>query len=92
MGQRDRGVMAVQGLHHPSPGERAARATLPLQQQPATAQTEPTAGNKQKTGWNVFRGFTLPWSATDNKNCFSPKCASKCVALDHLLRQHRYKS
>lgn len=47
MGQR--GVRAVQGMHCPCPGERAARATLPLQQQPATAPTEPTAGNTQKT-------------------------------------------
>lgn len=59
-------------------------ATLPLQQQPAAARTE--------TRPERLRAFTLPWSATDDRNCASPNRASKCLALDHLLRQHRYKS
>lgn len=47
----------------------------------ASQDTNRANSRQQRTGWNVFRGFTLPGSATDNKNCSSTKHLSSAWLL-----------
>lgn len=76
--QPNKGLCAGEG----AVGHRGAMALQPRGQgcpchpAPAAAASHGPhwASHKQKPGQNVCRAFTLPWSATDNRNCASKTC------------------